>query len=290
MTQPGAGLLLAARPCPLCGRREPATVLRGATGPSSNAGDPRALQCRGCGLVFLDPVPPEAFETGAYGPDYYAPWQGGEEKARRRLWRRRLEALSRHGARGSLLDVGCGDGLFVEVAQRWGWRCDGIEFSPEGARRAAARLRRPIAVGDLATSALLPGPYDVVTLWHVLEHLPEPGPMLQAARRRLRPGGTLVVAVPNTDNLPMRAAYRLARGRPLPLWEQGAREPHVSHFTPATLRRILALAGFESIAVEPDRCALTPAKRLIDAVAATLSTLGGTLLTDAIAAFARRPA
>ncbi|HYV18127.1 MAG TPA: class I SAM-dependent methyltransferase [Verrucomicrobiae bacterium] len=290
MTRLDAELLLPARPCPLCDRRDKATLLRDGVGRDAAVGDPRALQCRGCGLVFLDPVPAEAYETGAYGSDYYAPWQGREEKARRRLWARRLEALERHGAHGTLLDVGCGDGLFLEVAQRRGWRCDGIEFSPEGARRAAARLRRPIAVGDLAMRALHPGPYDVVTLWHVLEHLPEPRPMLEAARRRLRPGGTLVVAVPNTDNLPMRAAYRVARGRPLPLWEPGAREPHVSHFTPATLREILSRAGFEILAVEPDRCALTPAKRLIDAAAAILSSLGGTLLTDAIAAFARRPA
>jgi 2-polyprenyl-3-methyl-5-hydroxy-6-metoxy-1,4-benzoquinol methylase len=290
VTRTDAELLLPARPCPLCARRDEAVLHRDGAPRGAAVGDPRALQCRGCGLIFLDPVPSEAYETGAYGSDYYAPWQGREEKARRRLWRRRLAALDRHGARGTLLDVGCGDGLFLETAQQRGWRGDGIEFSPEGARRAAARLRRPIAVGDLAARSLLPGPYDIVTLWHVLEHLPEPRPMLEAARRRLRPGGTLVVAVPNTDNLPMRAAYRVARGRPLPLWEPGAREPHVSHFTPATLREILARAGFEILAVEPDRCALTPAKRLIDAAAAVLSSLGGTLLTDAIAAFARRPA
>jgi hypothetical protein len=88
----------------------------------------------------------------------------------------------------------------------------------------------------------------------------------------------------------MQAAYRLARGRRLPLWEAGAREPHVSHFTPGTLRAILARAGFEVLAIAPDRCALTPAKRLIDAVAASLFILGGVLVTDAIAAFARRPA
>jgi SAM-dependent methyltransferase len=243
--------------------------------------------------VFVDPVPPEAIAPEAYGTDYYEPWQGAEEPPRRRMWRRRLRLLE-HQVKSdppraiALLDVGCGDGLFLDVARARGFSGDGIEFSPEGARRAAARLGRPVAVGNLAASNLLMGPYDVVTLWHVLEHLEHPMAMLEAARRRLRPGGLLAVAVPNLSNLPMRAAYRLARGRPLPLYEPGAREPHLSHFSPATLRLILKRGGFEPTALVADRCALQVAKRGLDAVAAVLSFLTGRLQTDAMAAFARR--
>jgi len=270
------------RPCPLCGARH--------NPPDGGAGAvARPVTCARCGLVFVDPVPAEAADAATYGAAYYEPWQRDEERPRRRLWRRRLRAIAaRAGRPGSLLDVGCGDGLFLRVARDAGWRVDGIEFSPEGAGRAAARLERPVAVGDLAAAAVLPGPFDVVTVWHVLEHLPEPRPMLAAAHRRLRAGGLLVVAVPNLDNIPMRAAYRLARGRPLPLFEPGAREPHLSHFDERTLRRILAEAGFAAIEVTTDRCALTPPRKILDAAAALLGRLSGRLLTDAIAAFARR--
>jgi len=240
--------------------------------------------------VFVDPVPVEATAQGSYGAEYYEPWQElSEERSRLRLWRRRLALLEARQAPGSLLDVGCGDGLFLKVGRDAGWSVEGIEFSPEGARRSSQRLGRPVAVGDLTGAAGLRGPFDVVTLWHVLEHLVSPAPMLLAARLRLRPGGLLAVAVPNLDNLPMRAAYRLARGRALPLYAAGAREPHLNHFSPASLLSFLRRQRFERIEIRADHCALTPAKRAIDAVAAILSALTGRLMTDAMLAFARRP-
>ena len=270
------------RPCPLCGPRDVVP------GDAARPLPPRPVVCAACGLVFVDPVPDDAVSESTYDAGYYEPWQGEQASSRRRMWRRRLALLRRRQPAGSLLDVGCGDGQFLEAARAQGWRADGIEFSPEGARRAAARLGRPVAVGDLARTTHLKGPFDVVTLWHVVEHLVDPRAMLEAARSRLSPGGLLVVAVPNLDNLPMRVAYRVARGRALPLYEAGWREPHLSHFDAVTLRALLRGAGFDAIEIIPDRCALEPAKRVIDAVAAALGAMGGRLLTDAIVAFSRR--
>jgi len=267
------------RPCPLCAR----------TARQRRVATPRPVRCTDCGLVYLDPVPAEALLQETYGAGYYEPWQGREEGPRRRLWRGRLRQVESRSVRGALLDIGCGDGLFLSLARDAGWRIDGIEFSAEGARRASERLGRPIAVGDLSAERVLRGPFHVVTLWHVLEHVPTPAALLAAARTRLLPGGLLVIAVPNLDNLPMRIAYRLARGRPLPLYEPGGREPHLTHFDPTTLAGALRRAGFESIDVTSDRCALTVPKRIIDACAALLSRLRGRLLTDAIVAFARVP-
>jgi SAM-dependent methyltransferase len=240
-------------------------------------------------VVFVDPIPPSAVAPSSYGGDYYDPWQGPEEAARLRLWRRRLRLVEERYPKGTLLDVGCGDGLFLKVARDAGWDADGIEFSPEGARRSSLRIGRPVAMGDLAQAKGLRGPFDVVTLWHVLEHLADPGAMLGAVRGRLRAGGLLVVAVPNIDNYPLRAAYVLARRRALPLYEAGAREPHLTHFNPRTLRAALAGRGFAGIEILADRCALTFAKRAIDALATLLSRLTGVLMTDAILACARVP-
>lgn len=273
------------RPCPLCGYRAsgPGVPRRG------GAPAPGPVRCAACGVVFVDPIPASAVSPASYGPGYYDPWQGPEERPRLRLWRRRLRLIEERCRAGTLLDVGCGDGLFLKVARAAGWSADGIEFSPEGARRSSLRIGRPVAVGDLATEKGLRGPFDVVTLWHVLEHLADPGAMLEAVRGRLRPGGLLVVAVPNIDNYPLRAAYLLARRRPLPLYEEKAREPHLTHFSPATLRAALAGRGFAEVEILADRCALTIPKRAIDALAAALSRLTGVLMTDAILACARAP-
>src|SRR5712692_655155 len=189
------------RPCPLCGGTA-ARLHKGAgsarpavpSGGAAAAGAPRPVSCCACGLVFIDPLPASALAPEAYGPDYYEPWQGREERARVALWKRRLRMIRERAPIGPLIDVGCGDGLFLKVANDAGYPAEGIEFSPEGARRAALRLGRPVAVGDLARGAILNGPFDIATVWHVLEHLPDPGAMLAAVRRRLRPGGLLIVA------------------------------------------------------------------------------------------------
>jgi len=274
------------RDCPACGSPQTAAFgPRRAPPPAQIA----TARCARCALVFVDPVPSEATRGESYGADYYEPWQGREEGARIRLWKRRLALIEERSPRGALLDIGCGDGLFLKIARQAGWKVEGVEFSLEGARRASQRLGRPVAVGDLAHEHLLTGPFDVLTLWHVLEHLAEPAPMLDAARVRLRPGGLLVVAVPNLDNLPMQIAYRLARGRRLPLYERGAREPHLSHFSPSVLAAFLERRGFETLEIRADRCALALANRAVDAGAAVLSVLARRLLTDAMVAFARRP-
>src|SRR5204863_7381865 len=131
-----------------------------------------SVRCSAYAQGFAHPVPPCTVDHTSYAAAYYEPWQERrEERARIRMWRRRLRLVEARRGRGALLDAGCGDGLFLKLARDAGWSVEGIEFSPEGARRSSQRLGRPVTLGDLAAVSGLRGPFDVVTLWHVLEHL-----------------------------------------------------------------------------------------------------------------------
>jgi len=91
-----------------------------------------------------------------------------------------------------------------------------------------------------------------------------------------------MIAVPNRHNHLMRLFYRLARGRAYPLFSLHTKEIHLSHFTPASLRRAVEQAGFRVRRLEPDRAMVEPAKRLIDAAARLGFYMAGYLGTEAI--------
>jgi SAM-dependent methyltransferase len=195
--------------------------------------------CDGCGLRITTPQPdPQAiwryYESDAYLPTTRA--AAGTlatvyRAVRRVTVRLRLGWLGRE--RGRLLDVGCGTGEFLAHARTIGWDVLGVEPSPRAAAQAEALGVTVRRTDDLAT--VDDGPFDAITMWHVLEHLHDPGAALDAARRLLAPGGRLLVGVPNHDSLDA-GAYGDA-------WYAWDVPRHLWHFTPATLRRLLARHG-----------------------------------------------
>ena len=106
--------------------------------------------------------------------------------------------------RGRLLDVGCGGGDFLAEMQSLGWDVAGIEPDATAASAARARLGVTVEGGTAETSAFPAGSFDVVTLNHVIEHVPDPITTLRACGRLLRTGGTLVLVTPNIESLGRR--------------------------------------------------------------------------------------
>ena len=138
---------------------------------------------------------------------------------------------------GKILDVGCGAGFFLRALGGRGWERWGVEISSEAARAAASFVPEDhVVTGTLEEAGFADATFDVVCFWSSLEHTNAPQKNLREARRILRPGGTVIVQVPNASSY----QARLFKGD----WFALDAPRHRYHFTPDSLRRILVGAGF----------------------------------------------
>lgn len=218
--------------CPGCGDPEIAP-----------AAAPEIAQCTACQLYFRNPRPTQAEIARSYNTGgTFEAWQE-EEAARAKMWERRLDLLRRQVPRGRLLDVGTGDGRFLETAQAGGFEVAGTEVSAAGA--AYARRRGfEVHLGQITELSLPNESFDLATIWHVLEHVPDPAAVLRRVHALLRPGGILAVAVPNEENYFLRRRFGQAKASPFDPLSFGG-EIHLSYFRPSTLRAALRAAAFE---------------------------------------------
>jgi SAM-dependent methyltransferase len=201
--------------------------------------------CAGCGGAGTHPVPPAADLARLYGPESYRSDDGARFNAfvewlvalARDARRRRVERLS--GRRGRLLDVGCGRGLFLRRMRRSGWEVAGAEADAEVARRISDAHGIDVRGGDPGGWGFRDGSFDVVTLHHVLEHLPRPAEMIGHCRRLLRDGGLLVAAVPNRDSLQAAFGGHSWLHLDVPF--------HLHHFSASGLAGLLEKRGFRVV-------------------------------------------
>lgn len=215
--------------------------------------DYRVVACGGCGLRYTDPLPTEAELEALYDEVFYGDEEPGPisfERARLALHRlvlRHRERALLGSAPGKILDVGCGDGDFLLHLIRRGWRGVGTEVSEAGCRRARSRgvevhrgileeVRPGSAAGGPLGDSVADGSFDAVTLWHVLEHLPDPRRALVVAASLLRDGGLLVIEVPDIASTTF--------GITSTSWFPLDVPRHLQHFEPKHLDALLAEAGF----------------------------------------------
>lgn len=225
--------------CHLCGARTrqllyeiPDSVDEGTAWP--------VWQCAECSLVFLSPPPDGQALSRHYQPEYYGRDSkrfGGPFEAFE-VWCRGLRArdISRLRSPGRILDVGCGRGIMLSRLRDAGWEAIGTEVSDMAARHARERLGLEVHTADLRDLPYPPGHFDVITFYHTLEHLLEPRNVLETAHQLLRPGGALVVAVPNIDSLEAALVG--------PSWFHLDVPRHPVHFSTRTLTSLLEDLGF----------------------------------------------
>jgi 2-polyprenyl-3-methyl-5-hydroxy-6-metoxy-1,4-benzoquinol methylase len=204
------------------------------------------------------------------------------------MWSRRLRDIEKMITGGDILDVGCGDGLFLELAKGSGWRVQGTDVSAYATEFASKRLGQNVFCGEIWDAGFHAQSFDAVTLWHVLEHTTQPARVLHEVRRVLRAGGTLVLAVPNLNDHLMRLAYRLVKGRRLRRFSLRDKEIHLFHFSVNSIRRLLDATGFECRQIGPDFGILELSHRLINITATAFFYMLGVHWYNSIQVIARR--
>jgi len=223
------------RGCPACGG--PLRAWR--TVPGSDPAWPAPvplLRCATCAsAVTAAPAPAHAHHAGQYATARAPRGARAAAPVLALFDRHRLALLRAAGARppGVLVDVGAGRGRFVAAARAAGWAARGLEPSPRGAAVPG------VEPAGLEEAAVAPGSLDAVTLWHVLEHLDDPRRALARVTGWLRPGGVLLVGVPNLASLQARAGG--------PVWFHLDVPRHRTHFTPAGLRALARATGLEPL-------------------------------------------
>jgi 2-polyprenyl-3-methyl-5-hydroxy-6-metoxy-1,4-benzoquinol methylase len=198
------------------------------------------VRCVTCGLSQTAPAPTPK-ELDRYYPQGYhhaaRRYRLGLDRTLSLVQGSRVRRIAKlAGGPGRVLDIGCGPGWLLERMRGLGWQVRGTERSSDAARHAREVLHLDVRAQDLDEVAAEGVTYDAVVLWHVAEHLHTPGDALRRIAGLLRPGGVLVVAVPNFAS----PEARLGRNR----WFHLDVPRHLSHFTPATLTSMLVEAGF----------------------------------------------
>lgn len=230
-------------PCNLCGSQDHKPFC-----PENGRG---LVQCQHCGLVYVNPRPDPQELYALYGETYFQNDESGvvgyadylrDEPHIRRTFAGRLRWLQKWVQPGRLLDVGCAAGFFLDEAQQRGWQVEGLDVSAFAVGYVQQRFGYPVQHGSLTQLDHPAESYDLITLWDVIEHVPDPKAYVEKSAQLLRKGGLISLATPDVDSLPARLTGKRWVGYKLS-------EEHVYYFSVQTLRRMLDEAGFDVIDV-----------------------------------------
>jgi 2-polyprenyl-3-methyl-5-hydroxy-6-metoxy-1,4-benzoquinol methylase len=229
-------------PCNLCGSEE-----RRPFCPENGLG---LVQCARCGLVYVSPRPNPQELYALYGETYFHNAESGvvgytnylkDEVNIRKTFAGRLKWLQRLIQPGKLLDVGCAAGFFLDEAKKQGWQAQGLDVSSFAVDYVKERFAFDARQGSFTELDYPADSYDLVTMWDVIEHVPDPKAYIQRAATVLRSGGVLALATPDVDSIPARLTGKRWVGYKLS-------EEHVYYFSIRTLSQMLNEAGFEVLA------------------------------------------
>ena len=225
--------------CPVCGSGGAVPWLRAPDRFHGRKETYPLVRCTACSMVWLQNPPKPEEMSYHYGADYHKLITTSGEVDTFKRWRIPRNRVLSMITGGSLLDLGCSSGAFLGTLKGGSWKLHGIEISSEEARTAEARSGAQVFVGEILDAPFAPNSFDVITCFHVLEHVYDPKRVAGKVWEWLKPGGIFYVQIPNIEALEAHIFHSYWYPLELPR--------HISHFCAASLRRLFASAGFEEI-------------------------------------------
>ena len=239
--------------CPICHHSENKIL--------HQLGKSELRSCDTCRVIFFEPMPTQEelsdFYNNGYHDDFSQSTMAGIAFAKSR-YRSLEDLLTTHlpslvaQSERALLDIGCGTGDFLQVAKQAGWTITGTELARSAVKEAAKKLETYVYEGDILSLDLPVASYDLITSYHVIEHLIDPVKKLRRCYQLLSPQGALFVETPNIGSIGARI-----RGAK---WSQITPPEHIVYFSPISLEYALREAGFDNIVI------LTSSPQVIESV------------------------
>jgi SAM-dependent methyltransferase len=236
-------------PCLLCGGERLQALLHPFdTKHAEQRWDYHVVRCEQCGLLFRHPgIRPERLGD-LYSSGRYAQFLAGKY-TRKRIRRYKVTMapfgrLFKRGRGRRLLDFGCGNGLFLDLAHRRGFDCYGVDLAADSIEVARGKPsgRNAYHGSAMEIPEVAAGGFDVITMWSVLAHLAQPVDDLTMLRGLLAPDGVLLLLTVNAGSLKLK--HQLEK------WD-GFTANHLAVFSPDTLRQLLRRAGFGAVVMPP---------------------------------------
>lgn len=197
----------------------------------------QVVKCKNCGLIYTNPRINNEILIKIYErveDQFYI----NERKHKIITAQRNLSTIEKFVKKGRILDIGCHAGFFLDAARQRGWETYGVEPSITAAKYAAEKLGLNVFTGQLMQADFEHSFFDVVTMYQVLEHLPDPSTELTKINRILKNNGLVVIDVPNIASF-------WAKSLRTKWWFM--KDMHTYHFTPKTLTKMLEKTGFKVI-------------------------------------------
>ncbi len=244
--------------CPVCGSRKFVPWLHATDRFHAREQIYSLTRCKSCSLVWLLTPPTPTEMSYHYGLDYHKLITNAGETKLLKQWRATTDRVREIANGGTLLDIGCSSGGFLRTLQDGAWKLYGIEISADQARKAESTSGASVFVGEVLDAPFAPDSFDVITGFHILEHVYRPRDVIRKVWQWLKPNGVLYLQLPNIEAAEARLFRSFWYGLELPR--------HICHFSPASLRKLASVVEFEELFVRtrPDCYVEYSLKYLVD--------------------------